>query len=82
MSLVQAVFSLQVGIPSESEFLCPTLGMSCGRLVVSPPTVSFRMVDRLVSGVLVAVVVRIVYGLPIELHFLRDLSSFFHLPLW
>ena len=53
---------LQVGIHSESECLCPTLGMFCARLVVPPLPVSLRRVDRLVSGVLMAVVVRIVYG--------------------
>ena len=34
-----------------------------------PPQVSLRRVDRLVSGVLMAVVVGILYGRPIEPHF-------------
>ena len=74
--------SLQLGIPSESECLCPNLCMSCAQLIVPPPPVSLRRVNRLVSGVLMAVVVKIVYGWPIEPSFLRDLSSVRHLPLW
>ena len=62
MSLVKAVFYLQVGIPSYSECLCTNLGIYCAWLVVPPPPVSFRKVDHLVSVVLMAVVVRIVYG--------------------
>ena len=54
--------SFLVGIPSESECLCPTLAMSFDWLVVPPPTFSLRRVDRLVSVVMVAVVVGIVYG--------------------
>ena len=55
-------FSLQVEIPSESECLCPNLGMSCARLVVPTPSVSLRRLDRIISGVLMAVVVGILYG--------------------
>ena len=74
--------SLQVGIPSESECLCLNLGMSFSRLVFPPPPVSLRRVDRLISVVLMAVVFGIVYIWPIEPHFLRDLSSVHHQPLW
>ena len=74
--------SLQLGISSESECLCPTLGMSCARLVVPPPPVSLRRVDCLIAGFLMAIVVGIVYGWPIEPHFLRDISSVRHQPLW
>ena len=54
--------SILLGIPSESECLCPTIGVSCDQLVVLPPPVPLRIVDLLVSGVLMAVVVVIVYG--------------------
>ena len=74
--------SLLLGIPSESECLCPTLGMSCGWLVVPPPSVSLRRVDRLISGVMMAVVVGIVYEWQIEPHFLRYLSNVCNRPLW
>ena len=73
---------LQVGIPSYSECLCTNLGISCARKVVPPPSVSLRRVNCLVSGVMMAVVVIIVYGWPIEPRFLRDLSSVCHRPLW
>ena len=53
--------SLLVGILSYSECLCPILVILCSLLVVPPPPVSLRRVDRLVSGVLVAVSVRRVY---------------------
>ena len=53
---------LLVGILSDSEFLCPTLGLFCGRLVVPPQSVSLRKVDHLISGVLMVVVVGRVYG--------------------
>ena len=82
MSLHQDFFPLLVGIPSESECLCTTLGMSCDRLVVPTPSVSLRRLDRLVSGVLMAVVVRIVYEWPTEPHFFRDLSNVCHWLLW
>ena len=74
--------SLQVGITSDSECLCTTLGMFCDRLVV--PTLSFSLsrVDHLVSGVLMAVMVGRVYGWPIEPPFLRNLSSGHHRQLW
>ena len=64
MSVVRSrlFVSLLVGIPSESECFCTTIGMSCAQLVVPPPPVSLRRVDRLVSVVLMAVVVGIVYG--------------------
>ena len=62
VSVVQAIFSLLVGITSESECLCPTLDMFCDRLDVTPPPASLRIVDHLVSGVLMAVAVGIVYG--------------------
>ena len=74
--------SLLVGILSYSECLCPTIGISCAWLVVPPPSASLRILDHLVSGVLMDVVVRIVYGWPIDLHFLRDLSNVFHQSLW
>ena len=74
--------SLQIGIPSDSECLCPTLGIYCARIAVPSPPVSLTRVDRLVSGVMMAVVVGIVYGWPIEPRFLRDLSSLCHRPLW
>ena len=73
---------LQVGIPSESECLCTNLGMSCAWIVVPLPPVSSMRVNRLVSGVLIAVVIGIVYGWPIEPRFFRDLSSVCHRPLW
>ena len=53
--------SILVGITSESECLCPTLVMFCARLVVTPLPFSLRRLDHLVSGVLVAVVLVIVY---------------------
>ena len=56
--------------------------MSFARLVVPPSPVSLRRVDCFVSGVMMDVVVRIVYGWPIEPHFLRDLSSVRCWPLW
>ena len=34
--------SLLVEIPSESECLCPTIGISCARIVVPPPPVSLK----------------------------------------
>ena len=74
--------SLQVGIPSESESFCPTLGMPCAQLVVPPPPVSLNIVDNLLSGGLMAVVVVIVYGWTIEPHFLSKISSVRHLLLW
>ena len=49
------------GITSDSECLCRTLGMFCARLVVPPPSVSLRRLDHIVSGVLMAVVVGILY---------------------
>ena len=61
--------SVLIGMPSESECLCSTLGMFCARIVVLPPPVFLRIVDRLISGVLMALVVRIVYGWPKEPHF-------------
>ena len=74
--------SIQFGIPSESECLCPNLGMSFAWLVVPPMTVSLRRVDPIVSGVLMAVVVGIVYGLPIHQRFLRYLSSVLNRLVW
>ena len=74
--------SILVGIPSESECLCPTLGMSSSGIVVPTLPVSLRTVDSLVSGVLMAVAVGRVYGWPIEPQFLRDLSNVHHRPLW
>ena len=74
--------SLQLVIPSDSECLCTTLGMSFTWLFPPPLSVSLRRVDCLVSGVLMAVVVRIVYGWPIEPHFLSDLSNVHHQPVW
>ena len=76
-NLSSLFISLLVGISSESECLCPNLGMS-----FAPLPVSLRIVDSLVSGVRMAVVVIIVYGWPIEPHFLRNLSSVFPRPLW
>ena len=67
MSVVH--FSLLVEIPSESECLCPTLGMSCARIVVPLLAFYLRRVDGLVSGVMMDVVVGIVYGWPIEPHY-------------
>ena len=49
--------SLLVVIPSESECLCPTIGIFFGRLVVPTPPFSLRLLDCIVSGVLMAVVV-------------------------
>ena len=74
--------SILMVILSESECLCPTLGMSCAQLVVPPPLVSLSGSDRLILGVLMAVVVRIVYGWPIEPYFLRDLSNVCYQLLW
>ena len=74
--------SILVRIPSESECLCPTLGMSCARLVFSTPPVSLNRVDRLVSVVLMAVVAGTVYRWPIEPYFLHNLSNVFHRSLW
>ena len=73
---------LQVGVPSEIECWCPNLGMSFAWLVFPPPPVSLRGVDSLVSGVMMAVVVGIVYGWPIEPRFLRNLSIVCRRPLW
>ena len=74
--------SLLVGILSESECLCPTLGMFCAWIVVHNLPVSLRRVDHLVSGVMMAVVVGRVYGWPIEPHFFLDLPNIRHQPLW
>ena len=74
--------SLQVGIPSESECLCPTLCIYCDRLVVPPLPGSLRRVDHLISGVLMAIVVGRVHGWPIQPHFLRDLSNVHNQTLW
>ena len=74
--------SLQLGIHSDSECLCPNLGMYCAWMVVPPPPVSLRIVDRLISGVLMAAVVGIVYGWPKEPRFLCDPSSVHHRHLW
>ena len=54
--------SLLVVITSESEFLCPTLGISCAQIVFPTPPVSLRIVDCLVSVVLMDEVFGIVYG--------------------
>ena len=61
MSFSRLIVSIQVGIPSEGECLCTNLGMSFDWLVVPPPPVSLRRVDRLASGFLVDVVLGIVY---------------------
>ena len=74
--------SLLVGIPSDSDCLCTTLIMYCDRIVVSTLPVSLSRVYSLVSGVLIADVVGIVYGWPIESHFLRNLSNVCHRTLW
>ena len=72
------IFSLLVGIPSESECLCLTLGMFCYWIVVPPPPVYLKRVDHLISVVPMDVVAVRVYGLPIDPHFLRDLSNVCH----
>ena len=68
--------SLQVRIPSESECLCTNLVMVCARLVVPPPQVSLRRVDHLVSGVLMAVVLVIVYRWPIDPQFFKYIQCY------
>ena len=82
MSALQAVFSLLVGILSDTEYLCPTLGMFCAGIVVPPPPISLMIMDNLVLGVLIAEVVRRVYGRTTDPQCLRDLSNVFHQPLW
>ena len=73
--------SLLVGIISDSDCLCPTLGIFFDFIVVPPTPVYLRRVEHLVSGVLISVVVRRVYGRPIEMKFLRNLSNVCHQPL-
>ena len=72
---------LLVGILSESECLCPNLGMYSDCLAVPPLTVSLRRVNHIVSGVLMTVVVVRVYVWPTDMHCLRDLSNICHRPL-
>ena len=57
--------SILLGILSDSECLCPTLGMFGAQLVFPPPPVSLKRVDHLISGVLMAVVVGRLYEWPI-----------------
>ena len=54
--------SVLVGIISGSECVCPTLGMFYAQLVFPPPQVYLRILEHLVTGVLMAVVVGRVYG--------------------
>ena len=56
--------------------------MCCAQLVFPPPQFSLRIFDHLVSGVMMAVMVGIVYGWPTEPLFLRVLSNLCHWLLW
>ena len=62
MSVAQAFVSILVGVITGSECLCPTLGMFCAQLVFPPPQLYLRILDHLISGVLMAVLFRIVHG--------------------